>query len=93
VTGGCIYAPYGPYFAYIAELLPASVSGAAIALVNSAGALGGFVGAYLVGWLVGSGSEGAAFLFMAGCMLAASILMLPVRRPQAATSRLRATTS
>lgn len=73
-----LYAPYGPYFALIPEFLPQHVSGAAMALVNSAGAVGGFVGAYVVGWLQGGLGNGAAFTFMSACLLLASVLMFAV---------------
>lgn len=83
IAGGVMYAPYGPYFAIIPELLSRQVAGAAMALVNSLGALGGFAGAYVVGYLVGSGKEGSAFLLMAGCLVVAAGLMLLVNRPHA----------
>ncbi|GGR44365.1 sugar phosphate permease [Nocardioides luteus] len=84
VAGGAMYAPYGPYFAQIPEFLPNNVAGAAIALINSFGALGGFAGSYLVGWLNGStGSTDASFLLMAGCLAAAAAIMLLVRAPAA----------
>ncbi len=38
LAGAMMYAPYGPYFAYLAETLPANVVGGAIALINSMGA-------------------------------------------------------
>ena len=40
VAGAAMYAPYGPFFAYIAETLPANVAGGAIALINSHGRAG-----------------------------------------------------
>ncbi len=46
-----MYAPYGPYFTYIPEFLPRQTAAASIALINSFGALGGFAGACLIGWL------------------------------------------
>jgi MFS family permease len=79
LTAGCIYAPYGPYFALIPESLPQSVSGSAMALVNSAGAVGGFVGAYVVGRLQGSFGNGAAYAFMAVALFTSAVLMLGVR--------------
>lgn len=80
VAGGALYAPYGPYFAYIPEFLPQNVAGAATALINSAGALGGFAGTYLVGWLDGAtGGPGASFVLMAVAQLAAGLLMFAVR--------------
>lgn len=82
LAGGALYAPYGPYFAYIPEFLPQNVAGAAIALINSAGALGGFAGTYLVGWLDGAtGGPGASFVLMAAAQLAAGLLMFAVRSP------------
>jgi sugar phosphate permease len=41
LAGTCVYAPYGPFYAIIPELLPSSVAGEAMALINSFGALGG----------------------------------------------------
>lgn len=79
VAGAFMYAPYGPYFAWIPEFLPQNVSGASMALVNSGGAVGGFVGSYVVGWLNGSVSEGAALIFMAICMFLAALMVLWVR--------------
>ncbi len=77
-AGACMYAPYGPYFALVPEFLPQNVAGAAMALINSAGAVGGFVGAYVVGWLQGGVGDGAAFAFMAAALFLASILMFLV---------------
>ena len=88
VAGAAMYAPYGPYFAQIPEFLPRSVAGAAIALINSFGALGGFAGSYLVGWLNGAtGGTDASFLLMAGCLAAAAALMLVVRAPRPEPAR------
>lgn len=86
LAAGVMYAPYGPYFAYIAEILPQNVSGAAMALVNSFGALGGFVGAYAVGYLVGTpGGTGSAFVFMAIALALAGLLVLPLSPTRTAT--------
>jgi len=91
IAGGCMYAPYGPYFAWITEFLPENVSGASMALINSFGALGGFVGAYAVGWLDGAtNGPGASFLLMAVALLAAGLLMFLVRQ---APATLRGTTT
>lgn len=79
IAGGCIYAPYGPYFASISEFLPQNVAGVAVALVNSAGAVGGFIGTYLVGWLNGAtGGSSASLLLLAACLLVAGLLMFGV---------------
>ena len=84
IAGAMMYAPYGPFFAYIAETLPANVAGGAIALINSVGALGSFVGAYGVGMLNGyTGSAGASYLMMAAALIvsAAITFFLPEAAP------------
>jgi len=79
IAGGCMYAPYGPYFANISEFLPANAAAPAIATINSAGAIGGFAGSYLVGWLDGTtGSNSASFLMMSICLVCAAGIMLLV---------------
>jgi sugar phosphate permease len=87
IAGAMMYAPYGPYFAIIPEFLPVNVSGAAMALINSFGALGGFVGTYIVGFLIGHTGRGPAFLFMACCLILAALLMLPIRTSRQAQHR------
>jgi len=77
IAGGAMYAPYGPFFAVITEVLPRNVSAGAIALINSLGALGSFVGAYIVGYLNGTtGGFGASYIFMAGSLLVSSVLTI-----------------
>ncbi|MGI8634095.1 MAG: MFS transporter [Segetibacter sp.] len=81
IAATAMYAPYGPFFAIITEILPRNVAGGAIALINSFGALGSFAGAYLVGYLNGStGGFGASYIFMSGALfLSAIITMIAVR--------------
>ncbi len=87
IAGGAMYAPYGPFFAFIADLLPRNVAGGAMALINSCGALGSFVGSYFVGWLNGvTGGSGASFLLMACALLVSAILTLMLRSPSRALS-------
>ncbi len=77
IAGGAMYAPYGPFFAVITEVLPRNVSAGAIALINSLGALGSFVGAYIVGYLNGATHGfGASYIFMAGSLFISAILTL-----------------
>jgi len=77
LAGGSMYAPYGPFFAIIPEILPRNVAGGAMALINSMGALGSFAGSYLVGYLNGTtGSFGASYLFMSGSLILAAVLTL-----------------
>ena len=80
IAGGCMYAPYGPFFAIIPEILPSNVAGGAMALINSMGALGSFAGSYLVGYLNSStGSTGASFLLMSGALLISVLLTLMLK--------------
>ena len=79
IAAACIYAPYGPFFALIPELLPRNVSGVSIGLINSFGALGAFLGAWLVGYLNGlTGGPGVSYSFMAISLLASVVLMYNV---------------
>ncbi|PIJ43650.1 MFS transporter [Tatumella sp. OPLPL6] len=80
VAAACMYAPYGPFFALIPELMPKNVSGVAIGLINSFGALGAFLGAYFVGFLNGlTGSPNASYCFMAIALLTSVICIYKVK--------------
>ena len=72
-----MYAPYGPFFAIIPEILPRNVAGVAMAVINSFGALGSFIGAYVVGYLnARTGDFGASYIFMAVSLLVSSLLTI-----------------
>jgi MFS family permease len=83
IAGACMYAPYGPYWAIVPERLPRNVTGEVMALINSCGALGGFLGTYVVGFLrTVTGNSQAGFLFMALFLIVSAVLILflkPVR--------------
>ena len=80
IAGAAMYAPYGPFFAIIPEMLPRNVSGGAMALINSMGALGSFFGSWFVGYLNGlTGSPSASFIFMGVALLVAVWLTLIVQ--------------
>ncbi|MEP7229705.1 MAG: MFS transporter [Ginsengibacter sp.] len=83
IAGGAMYAPYGPFFAIITEVLPSNVAGGAIALINSFGALGSFLGAYFVGYLNGAtGGFDASYIFMSASLLVSAIItMIAVKSP------------
>lgn len=77
VAGGCMYAPYGPFFAIIPERVPRQATGEALAMVNSCGALGGFAGTYLVGMLQAiTGNSRAGFLAMSLALMVSALLLL-----------------
>jgi len=82
LAGACMYAPYGPFFAIMPEMLPKNVSGEVTALVNSCGALGSFIGAWFVGLLQArTGNSRASFLLMAVSLIAAGVIILCLRGP------------
>lgn len=79
LAGGAMYAPYGSFFALIAEVIPKTVLDEVLALINSSGALGGFLGAWLVGVLQArTGNARAGFLLMSGALISSGLLMLVV---------------
>ena len=72
-------APYGPFFALVPELVPSNVLGGAIGVINSSGALGAFLGSWVVGYLNGAtGSPSVSYIFMAVALLLSVILMITV---------------
>lgn len=80
VAGGAMYAPYGPFFAIVPEMLPKSVAGEVMALINTFGALGGFAGSWLVGWLQAvTGNARAGFLSMSISLLIAAAIIFTLR--------------
>jgi sugar phosphate permease len=85
LAAAMMYGPYGPFFAAIAEMLPANVAGGAIALINSMGALGSFVGAYGVGRLNDiTGSPGASYVMMAAALIVSAAITFALRKPATA---------
>jgi len=65
-----------PFFAIPADILPKNVAGGAVALINSMGALGGFLGSYLVGWFNGlTHNPSSSFLLMGGSLAVATALL------------------
>jgi sugar phosphate permease len=80
LAGGAMYAPYGPFFAIVPEMLPKNVAGEVMALINSCGALGGFVGAWFVGLLQAlTGNSRAGYLFMSVSLIAAGAMIFCLR--------------
>jgi len=67
----CMYAPYGPYWAMIPEMVSRNVVGESMALINTCGAAGGFVGTYGVGALYDLTHSYAASFGCLGIALAA----------------------
>ena len=71
-----MYAPYGAFFAMIADRVPKHVIGEVMAMVNSSGALGSFVGSYSVGLLQAmTGNSRAGYLLMSLGLLSSAFLL------------------
>jgi sugar phosphate permease len=80
LAGSCMYAPYGPFFAIMPEMLSKNVAGEVTALVNSCGALGGFAGTWFVGLLEAhTGNSRAGFLLMSLSLIVSSVIILCLR--------------
>ncbi|MEJ1973925.1 MAG: MFS transporter [Lacunisphaera sp.] len=80
LAGGCIFAGYGPFFAIVPEIIPRNAAGESMALINSCGALGGFAGTFLIGWLnATTGGPTAGFLTLSISLALAGACMLCVR--------------
>ena len=84
-----MYAPYGPFFAIVPERVPGNVTAEVLALINSFGALGAFVGSYLVGFLhATTGDERASYMLMSLSLLCSALLIMRLRTtPVAARTR------
>ena len=71
----------GPFWAMPTAFLKDQAAAGGIALVNSMGAVGGFVGPYLIGRIKEqSGGYTDGLLLLAGLQLAAAVLVLALRR-------------
>lgn len=80
IAGGAMYAPYGPFFSIVPEMLPKNVAGEVFALINSCGALGGFAGTWLVGLLQAiTGNSRAGFIVMSASLLTSGLIILSMR--------------
>ena len=79
VAAAGMYAPYGPYLAFISELLPAGDAAPAVGMINAFGALGAF----------GGGTSAVPFVFAAACLFVAALHMFAVRRPRQARQAAR----
>lgn len=75
VACGAMYAPYGPFFASIPELVPASFAGEITAYINNSGALGGFFGTWLIGVANAHASiDPGGFLLMTAALLLSGLI-------------------
>jgi hypothetical protein len=72
-----IFAALPTFWTLPTAMLSGTAAAAAIALINSVGNIGGFVGPYVVGWLKGAGLEtGQAVAAIASVMVLAGVVVL-----------------
>jgi ACS family tartrate transporter-like MFS transporter len=75
------YGTRGPFWALPGKFLVGSAAAGAIALINSMGAFGGFVGPYAVGVLKdATGSFTSPLFLLAGILLAGAVLTMMLRK-------------
>jgi MFS family permease len=76
-----VYGSFGPFWAIPASFLSASAAAGAIAMINSIGNLGGFVGPYVMGFIRdATGSFTGGIIFLAACLLTAAVLLMTLRK-------------
>ncbi len=72
-----VYAPFGVWWSYPSTFLSGAAAAGAIGMINACGNLGGFLGPYLTGYLKEqTGSFTFAWIYLAGSLFAAGIMML-----------------
>ncbi len=88
VAGGTMYAPYGPFFAIVPEMLPSNVAGEVFALINSFGALGGFAGTWLVGLFQAlTGNAKMGYFVMAASLMISGLIIIGLKTKKPAVAR------
>lgn len=78
------YGRFGPFWALPSEVLPASVAGVGIAVINGIGNLGGFAGPFVFGAIrSGTGSFQLALMAAGVSLVASALVLLALRMPSA----------
>lgn len=76
-----IYGSFGPFWSIPASFLTTTAAAGAIAMINSIGNLGGFIGPYAMGYIgKATGSFTGGILFLVACLLGAAVLLLMLRK-------------
>lgn len=84
---GLTYGRFGVFWAFPAEILPASVVGVGLGLINGFGSFGGFVGPFLFGYVrTWSHGFGPALMLAAASLLLSGLTILPIKVAKPAVS-------
>ena len=76
-----IHASFGPFWAIPHSFLTSAAAAGAIAMINSIGNLGGFVGPYAMGFIHdATGSFNLGLLLLVACLLASAGLVISLRK-------------
>lgn len=76
-----VYGSFGPFWAIPSSFLTTAAAAGAIAMINSVGNLGGFVGPYAMGCIrEETGSFTGGIIFLAICLLTAALLLMMLRK-------------
>ena len=77
-----IWGTLGPFWAIPTAMLRGTAAAGGIALVNSIGNVGGFVGPYLMGWIrEATGGFTAGLLTLAGALVLGAVIVLRLEQP------------
>jgi len=81
-----IYSVYGTFWTLPPMFLTGGAAAVGIAVINSIGNLGGFVGPYAVGALKdATGSMTSGLYFLSACLVATTVLVLSIRKEHTGT--------
>ncbi len=76
-----VYSAFGAWWSYPTTFLSGAAAAGAVGLINTFGNIGGYVGSYLTGFIKDfTGSYHAAFVALAGMLVASGLLMLTLGR-------------
>ena len=84
-----IYGSFGPFWSIPPSFLTTTAAAAAIAMINSIGNLGGFIGPYAMGFIRdATGSFTGGTMFLVACLLIAAALLMMLRKAGRGTPEL-----
>lgn len=76
VAVGGVYGAFGPFWSIPSSFLTGAGAAGAIAMINSIGNLGGFLGPYSMGYIKDlTGSYNSGVLFLASCLVLCAVLL------------------